>query len=96
VKLPLCLTKSCAMKLYVGVEVYIHVFLTLALVGSECHAPVAVLPGKDAPVPIVQKDWWAPEPVWIIWRSENYLPFRDSNSDPSTMQPPPLRRTVIS
>jgi hypothetical protein len=30
---------------------------------------------------------WTAEPVWTIWRGENSLPYRDSNSDPSVVQP---------
>jgi hypothetical protein len=26
-------------------------------------------------------------PVWTTWRSENYLPYRDSNPDTSVVQP---------
>jgi hypothetical protein len=35
VKLSLCLTEQYSMKAYGGVAVFIHVFLTSALVGSE-------------------------------------------------------------
>jgi hypothetical protein len=30
---------------------------------------------------------WAPEPVRTMWRRENSWPYRDSNSDPSVVQP---------
>jgi hypothetical protein len=42
------------MKAYGGVDVYIHVFLTSALVGGECqfHALVALPPEKEPQVPI--------------------------------------------
>jgi hypothetical protein len=30
---------------------------------------------------------WAPEPVWTIRRSDHSLPYRDSNSEPSVVQP---------
>jgi hypothetical protein len=29
---------------------------------------------------------WTPEPVWTVWRREIFLPYRDSNSDPSVVQ----------
>jgi hypothetical protein len=31
--------------------------------------------------------WWAPQPVWTIWRSENSRLDRDSNPDPAVIQP---------
>jgi hypothetical protein len=34
-KLSLCLIKYCTMKVYVGVDVEIHIFLTSALVGGK-------------------------------------------------------------
>jgi hypothetical protein len=42
------------MKAYGGVDVYIHIFLTLALVGGECSASrfcPAFPPEKEHPVP---------------------------------------------
>jgi hypothetical protein len=38
VKLSLCLIKHYAMKAYGGVDIWIHIFLTLAIVGSEWSA----------------------------------------------------------
>jgi hypothetical protein len=42
------------MKAYGGLDVYIHIFLTSALAGGggQLHAPAALPPGKEAPVPI--------------------------------------------
>jgi hypothetical protein len=63
------------MKTYVGVDVYIHVFLTSALVGGEWPASrlAALLPGKEPPVSIEQEAGWAPELVLMTWRRENFL-----------------------
>jgi hypothetical protein len=47
----------------------------------------------EPPVPIGQEAGWAPEPIWTTWRSENFCPHRDSNSDPSVVQPVPSRHT---
>jgi hypothetical protein len=42
------------MKMYWGVVVYLHAFLTLALdgVSGQLHAPAALHPGKEPLVPI--------------------------------------------
>jgi hypothetical protein len=42
---------------------------------------------KEPPVPIGQEAGWVPEPVSTTWRRENASPYRDSNSDPSIVQP---------
>jgi hypothetical protein len=39
---------------------------------GQFHYPAALPPGVG----------WTPEPVWTVYRSENSLPYRDSNSDP--------------
>jgi hypothetical protein len=59
-------------------------FLTSALAGGEWSASPPV---KELPVPIGQDVGWIPEPVGTTWRRENSWPYRDSNSDPSLVQP---------
>jgi hypothetical protein len=50
-------------------------FLTSALDGREC--PDSRLgrfsPRDTAPVPITYEAVWTPEPVWILWRTEEFL-----------------------
>jgi hypothetical protein len=43
--------------------------------------------GNSPSVPIGQEAGWAPEPVWTMWRRENFCPHRDSNFHPSVVQP---------
>jgi hypothetical protein len=43
-------------------------------VSGHLHAPAALLPGKEPPVPIGQEAGWAPELVWTIWRKLLTLP----------------------
>jgi hypothetical protein len=43
--------------------------------------------GGRAPVPTGYEAGLASVPVWMTWRKENYLPHRDSNSDPSVVEP---------
>jgi hypothetical protein len=76
------------MKTHGGVDVYIHIFLTSALVGGKWSAlrPAALPPGKELPVPIRYEAVWAPEAIWTTWRRENSCPYRDSNSDPLAVQ----------
>jgi len=56
-----------------GVEVELHSFVTLTLVGSEWSAlrPPAVLPqGMQPSVPV--ENWLPPETAWIFWeKSKN-------------------------
>jgi hypothetical protein len=56
------------MKTYGGVDVYIHIFLTSALVGGELSAsrPGRFTSGKESPVAIVQEVGWTPELIWTI------------------------------
>jgi hypothetical protein len=60
---------------------------------SELHAPAALPPGKEPPVPIGQEVGWTSEPVWMIWRSENSWPHRASNSDSLVVNPVASRYT---
>jgi hypothetical protein len=62
-------------------------------VSGQLHAPAALPPGKEPPVPIGSEVGWTPEPVWMIWSTENSWPYRDSNSDPSVVQPVASRYT---
>jgi hypothetical protein len=77
------------MKMYGGVDVYIHVFLTSALVGGECSAshPRCFTLRKEPPVSTGQEAWWAPQLVWTTWGGEKSYPSWDSNSDLSVIQP---------
>jgi hypothetical protein len=60
---------------------------------SGLHAPAALPPGKEPPVPIRWEVGWTPEPVWTTWRSENSCLHWDSNSHPSVVQPVASRCT---
>jgi hypothetical protein len=68
-------------------------FSTSAVDGGEWSASRpgrALPPGKGPPVPIVQEDGWAPEPVWTLRLEEKYVrPCRGSNLDR------PIVHTVI-
>jgi hypothetical protein len=77
------------MKAYGVVDVQIHVFLTSTLIGGEWSASRSgrFIKWKEPLVPIRQETGWTSEPVWTTWRRENSCPYRDSNSDPSIVQP---------
>jgi hypothetical protein len=62
VKLSVCLTKHYAIKAYGGLGVYIHVFLTSALVGREWSAslPLRFTPRQEAPGTHWIRGWMGP------------------------------------
>jgi hypothetical protein len=62
-------------------------------VSGQLHAPAALPPGKESPVPSGEEAGWATELVWITLRREKSGPYRDSNSDPSIIQPVASRYT---
>jgi hypothetical protein len=72
-----------------------HIFLTSALDGGELSVsrPGRITPEGRSLVPIGYEVGWTPEQVWTTWRRENYWPYRDSNSDPSVVQPVACRYT---
>jgi hypothetical protein len=71
------------MKTYEGLDVQIHVSLTLVLVEGE-RSPSRS--GRIASGSLGQDAGWAPEQVWMTWKRENPLLYRDSNSEPSVVQ----------
>jgi hypothetical protein len=76
------------MKAYGGVDVYIHIILTSALVGGEWSAsrPCRFNPGERAP----GTNWiggWVDPQSQSGWREENVLSFRVLNSDPRSSSP---------
>jgi hypothetical protein len=53
------------MKMYGRVEMFLHVFLTSELDGSDWSASllIDIHPSELPPVPIWFKSWWTAEPV---------------------------------
>jgi hypothetical protein len=73
------------MKVYAGVDVSIHIFLTSALIRGEWSASCT---GRFTP------GGPAPGTHWIGgWRGENSWSYWDSNSDPSVVRPLASRYT---
>jgi hypothetical protein len=62
-------------------------------VSGHLYAPVALLPGQETPVPIGYEAEWTSEPVWKSRRGGKSCLHRDSNSDPSAIQPVASRYT---
>jgi len=58
-----------------GVEVQLHSFLTLVLVGGELSTlyPGSFAPGKETLVGIKVEAGWAPNLVQTLWRRERSL-----------------------
>jgi hypothetical protein len=66
-----------------------------SLAGGEWSAsrPGRFTPGVRAPVPIGKRVRWTPEPVWTTLRRDNFVPYRDSNSDHIVVEPLASRYT---
>jgi len=50
-------------------------------VSGQLHAPTALSPGKEPPVPIAQEAGWALKLVWMWWQKEN-IPVPVRNQTP--------------
>jgi hypothetical protein len=40
-------------------------------VSGQLHAPAALLPGKEPPIPMGEEAVWAPEPILMLLRRKN-------------------------
>jgi hypothetical protein len=86
------------MKTYGGVDVYIQVFLTSALVGDEWST---ALPGRFTPGERVLsihwiRGWVGPRTGLDDMERRKSCPYHDLNSDPSAVQPVDSRYTDCS
>jgi hypothetical protein len=52
---------------------------------GQLHAPAALLPGRLLSVTFGYEAECVRESVWIMYRGENFLFYRDSNSGPSVV-----------
>jgi hypothetical protein len=79
------------MKMYGGVEVQLHIFLTLELNG-QLHAPAASPPQKYSPV---QSDggWVGPRTYLSDAEETKFLPLLELEPNPSVIQPVTIRYT---
>jgi hypothetical protein len=77
------------MKAYGGVDVYIYVFLTSALVGGEWSAsrPGCFTPRRKSPQYPLNKRLSGPQSWSGTWRTESSWLYQYSNYDPSVVQP---------
>jgi hypothetical protein len=73
------------MKMYGGVDVQIHVFLTSALARGEWLAsrPSCFIPEEKASGTHWIGGWVGPRAALDEMGSDNFWPYRDSNSVPS-------------
>jgi hypothetical protein len=84
------------MKAYVGVDVQSHVFLNSALVGGEWSAsqPCRFTPGGRSPRYPLDRRLSVPQSRSGLRGDVGHsCPLRDSNSDPSVVQPVASRYT---
>jgi hypothetical protein len=59
----------------------------VTLVGGQLHTPAGLHPGKQPPDNLWIGRWVGPR---TMWSGEKSFPYRDSNSDPSAVQPIPI------
>jgi hypothetical protein len=83
------------MKAYGGIDVWIHTFLTSALDGGEWSGsrPCCFTPGERAPGTHWIGGWVDPRAGLDDVEKRKFLTYRDSNSDPSVVQPVSSRYT---
>jgi hypothetical protein len=89
------LFKHYAMKAYGGLDVQSHIFLTSPLAGGELSASHS---GRFTPKGRAHETLWirggrTTDRVWTTWRKTNSSACRDSNFDPSVVQPVASRYT---
>jgi hypothetical protein len=89
-KVALCLTKHHAMKTYVGVDVLIHVFLTLALVGGVLRFTTRPLYPR---YPLDRRLGGPQNRSGRLGEEKKTAPTGNLNSDPSAVQPVASRST---
>jgi ribosomal protein S27E len=65
------------------------------VVSGQLHAPGALPPRREAPVPTGQGAGWVPEQVRILWRRGNLLPF-SGNRNPAVQIEPVVIPTELS
>ena len=88
--LSLCLFQHDTTKAYGGVEVYLHKFLDSALCRGECSAShhSCFNPRETTSSTHGHKALWAPQPVWMLWRSKKICcSSQESNTDSAVVQP---------
>jgi hypothetical protein len=63
-------------------------------VSGQFHAPAALPPGKESPVPVGQESGWEPVSFWTRWWREKFLaPLGNRTLEPRLSSPWPNRYT---